>query len=77
MKDSDLDIEFRTTIHPKMFTKKDIRDLASQLKGVKRYKLQNFNANADTIDPALKGSGPFDEETFKALQELVRKIIQG
>jgi pyruvate formate lyase activating enzyme len=77
LKDSDLDIEFRTTIHPKMFTKKDIRNLASQLKGVKRYKLQNFNANTDTIDPALKGSVPFDEETFKALQELARKIIQG
>ena len=77
LKDSDLDVEFRTTVHRDMFTKKDIQDLAGQLKGAGRFKLQNFNANADTIDPELKGSTPFDEETFKELQELARKIIQG
>lgn len=74
---SGLDVEFRTTIHPKLFTQKDIIDLCEQLKGVKKFKLQNFNKYAETIDPSLSGTDPFDDETFKRFQKLADGIIKG
>ncbi len=74
---SAIDVEFRTTITPKLFKQKDILDLAEQLKGAKRFKLQNFNKRTETIDPTYKGSDPFTEDELNGFQKQVDKIIKG
>jgi pyruvate formate lyase activating enzyme len=76
LKKSGLLVEFRTTVHPAFFSKKDVEDLALQLKGVERFKLQNFNIRADTIDPVLKGSGTFTEEEFDELKKIADNILR-
>jgi pyruvate formate lyase activating enzyme len=77
LKNAGIESEFRTTIHPKLFTRKDIEDLANQLKGVKAFKLQNFNKLAPTIDPELEGSEPFPEDEFEELEKMVAGIVKG
>ena len=77
LRDSGLDVEFRTTIHPRLFTRQDIIDLAEQLKGIEQFKLQNFNKGAETLDPTMKGTEPFSEVEFDELCKLVEGIIHG
>ncbi len=77
LKNSGLDVEFRTTVHPRLFREKDIIDLAEQLSGASRLKLQNFNRHAPTIDDSYQGSEPFNEEEFARLQALADRIIHG
>lgn len=74
---SGLFVEFRTTIHPSLFKREDIEDLAGQLKGVKRFKLQNFSKRAETIAPEFKGSEPFPDGEFEELQKIAEDIIRG
>ncbi|MFC1855704.1 anaerobic ribonucleoside-triphosphate reductase activating protein, partial [Thermodesulfobacteriota bacterium] len=75
LRDSGLDVEFRTTIHPDLFCKKDVEELCEQLKGAKQFKLQNFNIHAETLDPAYKGSEPFSEGEFEDLQKIAAEIL--
>jgi len=77
LRNSGLVVEFRTTVHPKFFAKKDVSELAEQLKGVARFTLQNFNKLAETVDPALHGTEPFTEGEFEELQKIADEIIRG
>ena len=48
--DKAADYEFRTTVLPDLLTKEDILKIAEQIKGAKKYVLQNFRTKV-TLNP--------------------------
>ena len=72
--DSDIDYEFRITVVPTLLKKEDVLDLAHQIRGAKKLKLQNFNSS-DPLDPALKEVKPYGDEEIEKLQEEVNQIL--
>ena len=56
------DYEFRTTLHPALFSKKDLENICLWLKGSKKYVLQQFLAQSEILDPTLASQTPFSPE---------------
>lgn len=56
---SNVDHEFRTTIHPSVHTKDDILTIAGYLKAGERYYVQKTSFRSN-LDPALPRETPFD-----------------
>lgn len=76
--DSDLDHEFRTTVVPGLHDKKEITEIACQLKGADKYFIQNFRP-LNTLDPNLREQRSFtpsELEEFKAAAAKHLKNVQ-
>ena len=67
---SRIDYEFRTTVVPGIHTEEDIAKISRQIRGAKRYVLQQFIPQ-NTIDEKIMGTTPF---TAKKLSELRKKV---
>jgi len=67
--------EFRTTIVPTIHYLKDIRQICHQIKGCKKYVLQNFKTNVETLNPNFKNLKPFSEKKMKMFLQTAKKII--
>ncbi|MFH1075525.1 MAG: anaerobic ribonucleoside-triphosphate reductase activating protein [Pseudomonadota bacterium] len=65
---------FRTTVVPGLLEEDDIYEIARRVKGATRLLLQNFNPH-DPLDPALKHTKPYSEESLAKMQEKVNRII--
>lgn len=63
MKKSGIDYELRTTCVPDFVTFEDLKMIASDIKKVKRYYLQQF-VNESTIDKNLSARIPYEKETL-------------
>lgn len=72
IKNSGIDYEFRTTIVPKIHTKESIIEMANDIGGAKKYFLQTFRSEKETIDPEFSKLKPFPEEELK---EIVKEIF--
>lgn len=72
--DSKVQHEFRCTVLPSYHGPEEIIDIARQLNGAHRLKIQNFNP-ARTLDPELKSHQPYSEEMIAHIQQQVNDII--
>ncbi|RKD31247.1 anaerobic ribonucleoside-triphosphate reductase activating protein [Thermohalobacter berrensis] len=70
IRESDIDYEFRTTVCKELITEDDIINIAEELKGSKRYIIQNFR-DGDTI---LAGKGRLTPYKKEELKDIERKI---
>jgi pyruvate formate lyase activating enzyme len=71
IKNSGINYEFRTTIVPTIHTKESIIQMANDIGRAKKYFLQTFHNDKETIDPKLNKLRPFSEEDLKeALKEI-------
>jgi pyruvate formate lyase activating enzyme len=70
-----VDYEFRITVVPGYHGPENIEQLAHDLSGAARLRLQNFNPEAPTLDPALKTVTPFTQEDLKSLQLRVDELL--
>jgi pyruvate formate lyase activating enzyme len=70
-----VDYELRTTLVPTFMGEEEVYALAGQVRGAKRYTLQNFNPR-DPLDEGLKSVAPFDDQTLKRMQAKVNEIIK-
>jgi pyruvate formate lyase activating enzyme len=70
-----VDYEFRTTLVPSLIAEEEVYELAGQIRGARRFTLQNFNPR-DPLDPDLKTVAPFDPQMIKGMQERVNQIIK-
>jgi len=70
-----VDFEFRTTFVPTLIEEEEIYHLAGQVRGARRYTLQNFNPR-DAMDESLKKVRPLDEQKLRRMQERVNEIIR-
>ena len=58
---SSLDYEFRTTIVPTIHNKNDIKLICTRIKGCKRFVLQSFKGDVETINPRMRHVRPLSE----------------
>ncbi len=68
---SDIEYEFRTTIVPEIIKPQDILQIAQQLKGAKRYYLQQFKPSKSTLDPYYSTLPPYPLELLYQLRDKI------
>ena len=69
---SGADYEFRTTVVPGLHTKEDIIELAGQLKGAKRYALQQFTPKETAIDKKMSDTTPYTDVTIRNIGDIIK-----
>ena len=73
---SGVDYEFRTTFAPTL-TKQDIIQIAQELKGAKKFVLQQYNHDEQYCQILGKKVKPHTKEYFQDTLEAVKQIFQG
>jgi len=66
--------EFRFTVLPSYHCPEDIYNLAVELNGAERLRIQNFNPS-QTLDPSLKTLEPYSDGEIDLIQKRVDKLI--
>lgn len=72
LKENKIDYEFRTTMVPGLIDKKDIMEIVKWISPAKKYFLQNFQVQGDTVDPKFININPYSKDY---LQEIQKEII--
>jgi len=67
--------EFRTTVVPSLHEKEDIEKICQKIRGCRKYALQNFKGDVETINPMYKGLKPFTNEEMEIFLELARRAV--
>lgn len=75
LQNSQMDQEFRTTLVPTIHEVKDIEEISKKIKNCKKYVLQNYRADAETIDQNFRSLKPFSQEELKAFLKTAREVI--
>jgi len=75
LQDSQIDYEFRTTVVPTIHKEEDIEEICQKIKNCKKYVLQNYKTNVETINPNFRNLKPFSQEELKTFLRIARKII--
>jgi len=73
--DGEVEYEFRTTLVPTLHTKSDIRGICEKIKGCKKYVLQNFKADVETIDPSFQKLKPFSKAHVESFFRTAKNLI--
>ena len=74
LKEDKVDYEFRTTLAPGLVEPEDILKIAEQLRGAKRYVIQNFFSQApEYIDPNFKGKKSYPPWELEKLKEEIER----
>jgi len=68
-------IEFRTTFVPKLMTSSYVITIAKQLKGAKRYALQQFIPRT-TVAKRFERIEPYKQEILKKLGKEIKNMFQ-
>lgn len=74
IKKSTIEYEFRTTIIRWVHTDDDIREIATQVQGARKYVLQNYR-NGEVLDRQFEGS-PFSPKELYAFQSLAADEVK-
>jgi pyruvate formate lyase activating enzyme len=69
-----IDYEFRTTVVPALHRASDLELIAEQIKGARKFVIQNFVAR-DPIDPTFEEETSYNEERLDEFKELFRKSV--
>jgi pyruvate formate lyase activating enzyme len=73
---SEIDYEFRTTVLPKIVSKKDIKNILEYIKGAKAYSIQNFIPADKLISPKLKKEKGYSRQGLNELLELAKEFVK-
>jgi pyruvate formate lyase activating enzyme len=66
------DYEFRSTLYPKFFEKKDLTEIAKLISGAGNYYLQQYNNKKTLIKEDIE---PFSNEEILAMQNYFQKFV--
>lgn len=72
--DSAIDYEFRTTVCKELLNTDDIYNIAEQIKGAKKYVIQNFR-DGDMILEGRNLFKPFDKEELSIVKEMIEGLF--
>jgi pyruvate formate lyase activating enzyme len=72
---SNIDYELRTTVVPTLLDENDILEIASYIKGAKRYVLQQFVAQ-EARSEELRKLQPYSKEKLEKMAEQARKFVK-
>lgn len=67
--------EFRTTLVPGLHQIEDIEAICHEIKGCRKYALQNFKSEVETIDPKFQGVKPFSNLQMAQFLQAAKKIV--
>ncbi len=70
-----VEYEFRTTVVPGLHDERDIEEICQRIRGCRKYVIQNYKGDVETVDPKFKGLKPFSEEKMKVFLTTAKKII--
>jgi pyruvate formate lyase activating enzyme len=77
--ESGVEYEFRTTLVPTMHGASDIEKICEKIKGCRKYVLQNFKVDVETIDSNFQNLKPFSnaevENLFKTAKNLIPNTV--
>jgi len=76
LKQADIDYEFRTTMIPKLLSKEDIIEVVRWIGPAKKYCLQNFQKERDTVNPEFKGINPCLKEYLLDIQKIISPFFE-
>jgi pyruvate formate lyase activating enzyme len=72
---SSVDYEFRTTLVPTIHSKDDVKQICNRIKGCRKYVLQNFKGNAETLNPKFKNIKSFSPKDMEEFLKQAKKIV--
>lgn len=75
IRSSGVEYEFRTTVVPTLHGEEDILEIATRLRGAKRYYLQQFRREGPHLDEGLSRVEPYPREFLESLREKVSKYF--
>ncbi len=67
--------EFRTTLIPAIHESGDILQICREIRSCRKYVLQTFKGNVETVDPKFKDAVSFSPDDSKRFLELAREIV--
>lgn len=70
-----VDYEFRTTVVPTLHCVDDVQRICQAIKGCRKYALQNYKSDVETIDPVFQDLKPFSAAETEVFFEAARKIV--
>jgi len=70
-----VDYEFRTTIVPTLHSKEDIEQICNGIKGCKKYILQSFKGDVETLNPQFSNIKPFSPPEMQEFVKLAKKVV--
>jgi pyruvate formate lyase activating enzyme len=70
-----VDYEFRTTLVPRLHQTESVDRICQAIKGCKKYMLQNFKSEVDTVDPKFKTLQPFSAAQLEAFLQAAKKTV--
>jgi pyruvate formate lyase activating enzyme len=70
-----VDYEFRTTLVPMIHGEEGLKQICGRIKGCRKYVLQNFIGDVETLDPKLRNVKPFSNAEMERFLELARKKV--
>jgi len=73
--DGKVDYEFRTTVVPTLHHEEDIERICHAIKGCRKYALQDFKSNVETINPEFQDLKPFSKNQMETFLQAARKNV--
>jgi len=73
--EDNVDYEFRTTLVPTLHQTESVDRICQAIKGCKKYMLQNFKSEVDTVDPKFKTLQPFSAAQMEAFLQAAKKTV--
>jgi len=70
-----VEYEFRTTVVPTIHQKEDIEKISLAIKSCRKYALQNFKSNVETIDPKYQNLKPFSQAQMVSFLQIANQFI--
>ncbi len=70
-----VEYEFRTTVIPTLHQTEDIEKICLTIKGCRKYALQNFKSEVETINPKYQNLKPFSGTQMENFLNVAKKIV--
>jgi len=70
-----VEYEFRTTLVPTLHEKADVEEICKEIRGCRKYALQNYKGDVEPLDPRFKALKPFTNGEMHSFLETAKRII--
>ncbi len=71
-----INYEFRTTVVPGLLVKEDILEIVKWISPAKKYVLQNFQVQGETVDPAFTSINPYPKDYLKEIRDKIASSFE-
>jgi len=76
IKNSGIDYEFRTTVVPSLHKKEDILAIANEIRGAKKYYLQQFESGQKMLNPNFKKTVSYSRDFLEEIRREIKDFFE-